>query len=161
MLLGKEAGMGVGNTETQLCERQVPSEGQEARPGRLLFPLLCGPSLRQPCLCLLVQGAGRDDQAHHRLLAARGAAWRKGWKAAPSPLSWSYPETRGVGGLALSSPQSLAVTNVVHLDFKGPARGSPGSGGEAPRCCPPWGWPAPAGCTALSRGSTCMCVSGP
>ena len=37
MLLGKEAGVGVGNTKTRLCKRQVPSEGQEARPGLLPF----------------------------------------------------------------------------------------------------------------------------
>lgn len=37
MLLGKEAGVGVGSTETQLCKRRVPTEGQEARPGILLL----------------------------------------------------------------------------------------------------------------------------
>lgn len=50
-----KGGWGGGGEHRQLTllAEQVPAEGQEARPGLLLLWLLCGPSLCQPCPCLL------------------------------------------------------------------------------------------------------------
>lgn len=110
MLLGREAGVGVGNTKT-CCTRQVPAEGQEARPGLLLLQPLCGPSLRHPCLCLLEWAAGSDD------CPPVGTRLEGGAEGGPPPrLPWSSPPTDlASGGLALLTPQSLAVTHRAWL----------------------------------------------
>lgn len=72
---------GGGEHELTLgsAKRQVPAEGQEARPGFPLLQLLCNHFLCQACLCLLAsRQLAMAGQAHRRSLPSLELGWRQG-----------------------------------------------------------------------------------
>lgn len=55
-------------------------------------------------------------------LCLPGTQLEVGAEGCPQPrLFWSHPKGQGVGGPALSTPQSLAMTTAVCFDFRGQA----------------------------------------
>lgn len=152
----RRLGWGWGNTKSRLCKRQVPPEGQEARPGLLLLQLLCGPSLCQPCLCLLEWAAGTGGQAHRRLPPGQDTAGGRGRGRPPAQTLSVLPARPASGWTGSVDPTELGRDHSYSLGLQRPGPGLFGLPRGGPEVLS-----SPAGCAVLRRGSTWIGVSGP
>lgn len=115
MLVRKEGGWGWRTPTLGFVERQ------EARPGFLLFQLLCDPFLCQPCLCLLASGQlAMAGLAHHRSLPSQEHGWRSGKERAALKLTFLVLPEDWVGGRTPSVYLTLGHDNSCSLGLQRP-----------------------------------------
>ena len=120
MLVGKEA---AGGEHRQLTLSALHSKCPDGKPGQ---GACCSSFSVGPPYANLASACWPGQLA---MAAQATAGGRREGSPQPRP-SWSHLNTWRVGGLAPSTPQSLAMTTAVHVDFKGQA---PGAG---PPCVP-------------------------